>query len=678
VNGNWQIRRDRETGILWLGLDQPGRAVNVLSAGVLDELETALDGIQANPPKGLVIHSTKASGLAAGADVGEFGAIAEPQAAERQIRRVHALFDRIESLPCPSLALIHGVCLGGGLELALACRHRIAADEPGTRIGFPEVRLGIFPGYGGTWRAIRALGPVPAMGLMLSGRTVSAREAARLGLVDRAVPRRQGERAAGELLLAAQAPRRAPLSQRLLDLPPLRRLVAARMEQETARRVRRDHYPAPFALIDHWRVNGCRRERLLDSEARRVPELLLGETGRNLLRVFGLQERLKGLADPATPRPRRVHVVGAGVMGGDIAAWCALNGMRVTLEDISAEQLGRAVRRAQLLFGERLKDQRLARAAADRLIPDPRGEGIAGAELAIEAIVEDASAKQRVLAGIERRIGTEAVLATNTSSIPLERIGEGLARPERLIGLHFFNPVARMQLVELVLGPGTDPQAVALGLAAVRAMDRLPLPVQSRPGFLVNRVLMPYLLEAVDLLDEGVPAPLIDRAAVEFGMPMGPLALADSVGLDICLAVAERLGRALTAPEETPPRLRLMVESGLLGRKCGRGFYRYRHGHAIPEPIPRRAPAPADLAERLIFRLLNESVACLREGVVADADLLDAGIVFGTGFAPHRGGPLHYIDQGGWTRMRQRLQSLQDRHGGHFRPDRGWSALARA
>jgi 3-hydroxyacyl-CoA dehydrogenase/enoyl-CoA hydratase/3-hydroxybutyryl-CoA epimerase len=264
-------------------------------------------------------------------------------------------------------------------------------------------------------------------------------------------------------------------------------------------------------------------------------------------------------------------------------------------------------------------------------------------------------------------------LATNTSSIPVERIGEGLQDPGRLIGLHFFNPVARMQLVEVVRGTQTRPESIQQGLAAVRTLDRLPLPVRSSPGFLVNRVLMPYLLEAVDLLDEGVPIGAIDQAAIDFGMPMGPLALADTVGLDICLAVADTLGAALTAPEETPERLRRMVSDGRLGRKSGMGFYRYRGGQALPQTVPRGYRPPHDLTERLIFRLLNECVACLREGVVADPDLLDAGVIFGTGFAPHRGGPLHDIAQGGWDRMRERLDRLQRDHGRHFRPDQGWT-----
>ncbi len=539
-----------------------------------------------------MIHSLKPSGFIAGADIRELDGITGTEAAERHIRRVHALFDRIESLPCPSLALIHGVCLGGGLELALACRYRVASDDPSTRLGFPEVKLGIFPGYGGTWRALRTLGPLPAMTLMLSGRLLRPREAARQGLVDLVVPRRQLEPAARHLLSAPPRPRRASRNQRLPDLPVLRQVVAGRLKRHAALKVNPDQYPAPFALIEHWRRNGGDRSRLLDSEARQVPLLLLSETSGNLRRVFGLRERLKGLADPGCSPPRRVHVIGGGIMGGDIAAWCALSGLTVTLEDLSQEQLSRAVKRSHGLWRSRLKEPRLVRAAADRLIPDRQGDGLAAADLVIEAIVEDLGAKQRLFEGIEQRARPQALLATNTSSIPLERIAEGLRDPSRLIGLHFFNPVARMELVEVVHAPATDPIALARGLRAVRAIDRLPLPVRSSPGFLVNRVLMPYLLEAMDLLEEGIAAPLIDRAAVGFGMPMGPLALADAVGLDICLAVAEGLGGALTAPEETPPRLRRLVSQGLLGRKVGKGFYRYRDGHALPEPLPAAAPGP--------------------------------------------------------------------------------------
>lgn len=678
INAHWRTRVDPRTETLWLGLDQVGRPLNLLSAPVLDELESQLDAIQSRPPPALVIHSLKDSGFLAGADVAEFTGIQNEETARAQIRRVHALFDRIESLPCPTLALIHGVCLGGGLELALACRYRVAADGPETRLGFPEVRLGIFPGYGGTWRSIRLLGPMRALTLMLRGRPISTREAERIGLVDRVAPRRQLERTALELLRLAPPPHRATLGQRLLNGPPLRQLLALSLERSTARRVHRGHYPAPFALIRHWRSNGANRCSLLDGEARTVPALLLGETTQNLIRVFELQERLKGLADPDAPPPRRVHVIGAGVMGGDIAAWCALRGLQVTLEDVSTEALGRAIQRARALFLAQLRADRLVRAAADRLIPDPRGQGVGSAELVIEAIVEDLGAKQRLFRAVESRVPGEALLATNTSSIPLEQIGAGLKDPGRLIGLHFFNPVARMQLVEVVHGEGTRPPSISRGLVVVRVLDRLPLPVRSRPGFLVNRVLMPYLLEAMDLLDEGVPATLIDRAALRLGMPMGPLALADSVGLDICLAVAERLAQALGTPGDIPTRLTQMVVAGQRGLKVGHGFYRYRGGRPLAEKLPRGAQAPPDLGERLLLRLLNECVACLREGLVTDGDLLDAGVIFGTGFAPYLGGPLHHIERGGGVRMRERLESLERRHGSHFRPDPGWGRWAGA
>ena len=680
----WTIEQDATDGICGLGIDDPSHTVNLLSLAAIDELNRRLDEIESaletgivpgphsHPITGLIIHSRKPKGFIAGADVGEFERLIDPAAAERHIRRVHALLARIEDLPIPTLALIHGICLGGGLELALACRYRIASDDPATKLGFPEVRLGIFPGYGGTWRAIRTLGPVAAMQAMLAGKTYSARQAQRMGLVDRVLPQRQLEAGARDLIRAAPLPSRANFSQRLPNLPPLRGWIARRMTRRTAAKVGQEHYPAPFALIEHWRANGDNARGLLDGEALRVPELLLGETSTNLRRVFHLQERLKALSDAEVPRPQRVHVVGAGVMGGDIAAWCALNGLTVTLQDLSLDQIGQAMKRAHRLFEQRLRDPRLVRAAWDRLIPDPDGEGLQRTDLVIEAVAEQAQLKQRLFAEIETRVPEHALLATNTSRIPLERIGEGLRDPGRLVGLHFFNPVARMQLVEVVHGASTRPESLQRGLAAVRAFDRLPLPVKSSPGFLVNRVLMPYLLEAVDLLDEGVSIAAIDKAAIDYGMPMGPLALADSVGLDICLAVADTLGPALTAPEEAPERLRRMVADGQLGKKSGRGFYRYRDGQAVRESIPHGERPPQDLAERLIFRLLNECVACLREGVVKDPDLLDAGVVFGTGFAPHRGGPLHEIAQGGWERMRERLDALQRDHGRHFRPDRGW------
>lgn len=674
MSRHWQERRD-DQGVLRLGLDYADGPVNLLSTQVLEELDEHLEAIARDLPRALVVESLKDKGFIAGADVGEFVGLEDETEVAERIHRVHGVLERLEALPCPTLALIDGFCLGGGLELALACRYRIASDDPSTRIGFPEVRLGIFPAYGGTWRSIRTLGALPALGIMLTGRALRPKPARRLGLVDRVVPRRQLQAAALDLLIDPPPPRRASMMQRLIGYGPLRPLAARYLERRTAESVSRVHYPAPFTLIDHWRQNGDRGAALLASEAERVSGLLTDGRAQNLIRAFRLQERLKSLGRATVFKPHRVHLVGAGVMGGDIAAWVALQGYRVTLQDLARDQLSRAMRRAHVLFERRLKNPRLVRDAWDRLTPDPRGDGVAGADLVIEAIVEDADAKRALFADIEAAVGEGTLLASNTSSIPLETLSKGLVRPERLIGLHFFNPVASMQLVEVVHGQQTSDEALDRGLAFVGSIGRLPLPVRSSPGFLVNRVLMPYLLEAMDLLEEGVPAPVIDRAAVAFGMPMGPLALADAVGLDICLAVAERLGDDLSAPEQTPPGLRRMVVNGRLGRKSGQGFYRYRDGHARRERVRLGYRPPSDLAERMIFRLLNESVACLREGVVQDADLLDAGVVFGTGFAPFRGGPMRYIEQGGWNRMLEHLESLQRNHGGHFQPDRGWKRL---
>lgn len=670
---HWRLFTD-DQGFAWLHFDHAGSPVNIFSEEALDQLGVALDLLESTRPKGLVVLSDKSGGFIAGADVNSFRSGMHRHDAELHIKRVHALFDRVEALPMPTLALIHGFCLGGGLELALSCDYRIARDDASTRLAFPEVRLGIFPGYGGTARSIERIGPLAAMQLMLSGRSVSGRQAQKLGLVDRAVPERQLHATALSFLQQRPPVRRASRLQRLLDSLPARYLLAPVFARQTARHAKPNHYPAPFALIEHWKRHGGDRRAMLDDEASEVSRLLTGETAQNLIRVFFLQERLKSLGADAAFKPRHLHVVGGGIMGGDIAAWCALRGMRVTLQDREAQYLTQAVGRAYQLFKRKLRDRRLVNAAMDRLIPDPRGFGVKQADVAIEAVFEDLESKQQLFRQLEKDLRPDAVMATNTSSIPLENIAQGLDAPQRLIGLHFFNPVAKMQLVEVVHGEGTDPDLIDKGAAFVRHIDRLPLPVRSSPGFLVNRILMPYLLEAMSLLDEGVPAAAIDRAAVDFGMPMGPVELADAVGLDICLAVARKLAPLfdLTIPRHLE---RLVVDNKQLGKKTGQGFYRYEKGRIQREKVESRYRPPADLADRMIFRLLNESVACLREGVVEDADLLDAGVIFGTGYAPFRGGPMHTIYSGGLEQQRHRLEQLELHHGGKFHPDSGWAKL---
>ncbi len=667
-------------GIVWLHLDQQGTTTNVLSSEVLRELKGVLEELEATPdrqPRGLVILSAKPSGFIAGADVREIAAIRDADQALDLIRTGQSIFNRIESLPFPTLALIRGFCVGGGLELALACRYRVALNHPQTRLGLPEILLGIHPGFGGTMRLTRLLGAPAAMDLMLTGRTVDARTAARLGLVDRAVPERHLKAVAIEMILESPKPHKPRFFPRFMNFPWVRPALAGYLRRQVAKRASPAYYPAPYALIDLWQHHIDDPRRMLEEEARSVASLLTTDTSRNLVRVFFLQERLKSLGRSHDLSFRKIHVIGAGTMGGDIAAWCALQGFEVTLQDRAPHYIAPALKRASELFSKRLSDRRLKQAALDRLVPDQKGLGLPKADVVIEAIIEDIHAKQNLYREIEPKLKPGALLATNTSSIRLETLGEALSRAERLVGLHFFNPVAKMQLVEVVSSSNTDRELVTDAAALVRRIDHLPLPVKSSPGFLVNRVLLPYMLESFTVLAEGVTAGTIDRAAREFGMPMGPLALADTVGLDICLAVTEVLGRELGIA--VPARLRELVAQGRLGRKTGRGIYDYRAGRVGQTLQSILAVTPSEeIQDRLVLRMLNEAVACLREGVVQEADLLDAGLIFGAGFAPFRGGPLHYAKTRGIGAVQARLGELERKHGERFRPDAGWSMLAAA
>ncbi|MFQ5486953.1 MAG: 3-hydroxyacyl-CoA dehydrogenase NAD-binding domain-containing protein [Gammaproteobacteria bacterium] len=668
---HWQLHIDGDE-IAWLTLDKAGAGVNVLSVEVIAELDRRIQELSDQPLRGIVIRSAKESGFIAGADIREFLTVRDVAEATELMRGCHTVLDRLEAFSYPTVSLIHGFCLGGGLELALACRYRIAVDDPGTRLGLPEVKLGIHPGFGGTVRLPRLIGPVQAMQLMLTGRSVSARAARRLGLVDYAVPRRQLERAAREVILHPPHPHEPGRLQRLPGHALLRPLLARYLRHSVAKRAPQAHYPAPYALIELWRKYADDPKTMLAQEAHSVAELVTGSTAQNLIRVFFLQEKMKGLGKDSDFRAAHVHVVGAGVMGGDIAAWCALRGLQVTLQDQAPERLAPALKRAHKLFRKRLRQPRLVSAAMDRLIPDIQGLGVGKADVIVEAVFENADAKRELYRSLEPCMKPGAVLATNTSSIPLEELEQALARPARLVGLHFFNPVAKMQLVEIVHGRDTDATVVAQATRFARQIDRLPLPVKSSPGFLVNRILMPYLLEAVLLESEGVPPEVIDHAAVAFGMPMGPIELADTVGLDICLSVAEILSRSLDTT--VPPRLRSLVEAGRLGRKSGPGFYTYKKGKPQKTRL-KHDEMPANLNDRLVLSMLNEAVACLREGVVENEDLLDGGIIFGTGFAPFRGGPIHYIRSEGAAKLRARLEALDHAHGERFAPDAGWDSL---
>jgi len=637
---HWKLERDAD-GLAWATLDVADASTNTLGGAVMGELAGLLDELDRQPPKGLVIRSGKAAGFIAGADIDEFSRIDSPAAARALVERGWNLFNRLAALQYPTLALVRGHCLGGGTELALACRYRIAVDEPATRMALPEVMLGIYPAWGGMLRLPRLIGPAAALDLMLTGKGVDARKAKRLGLADDCVPPRVMDSAARLTLLSGRAPRELPLMQRLLN-GPLKAVVARQARRQTAAKVRPGHYPAPFAIIDIWARHGGNALAVPADAPASLEAIFRSPTAKNLVRVFHLQERLKAFGKDADFAPRRVHVVGAGVMGGDIAAECALRGMIVTLQDQTIERIAPAIARAAKRFERKFRGQpREVRFALDRLIPDPDGHGVARADVVIEAIFESLEAKRALLASVEARARPDALIASNTSSLRITDIAAALADPARLVGVHFFNPVAMMPLVEVVRTAATGDEAFRRAAAFVRKLDKLPLPVKDEPGFLVNAVLGPYMYEALRCVDEGIAPEAIDAALTAFGMPMGPIELADLVGLDIALAA----GRQLAGAGAAPPRCLLeRCERGQFGKKSGRGFYEYAQGRAAKG---RSGAVPPGLAERLLAPLVARTRELLAEGVVADADLADAGVIFGTGFAPYTGGPLHHAQRQG-------------------------------
>ena len=659
-------------GIAWLLFDRAGASANTLAADVIEELDLVLAALETQRPSGIVIRSAKKSGFIAGADANEFRGASDPGPVETGIGRAHAVIDRLEALKIPTVAVIHGFCLGGGLEVALACKSRIAID--GARFGFPEVMLGLHPGLGGTARFTRLVNPMQAMTLMLTGKTIDARKARALGLVDAVTQERHVRNAVKDAVFGRLKRAKPSLLNAMLNFTPVRRFSQRRCApRPQARHPGSGTIPAPYALVDLWEKHGGDKPAMLAAEKPSFADLMVTPTAQNLIRVFFLREQMKKLAGGGNTI-RHVHVIGAGAMGGDIAAWCANQGMRVTLADMKPEPIAGAVKRASDLFGKIMRKRTEVRDALDRLIPDLDGEGVRGADLIIEAVPEKLELKQKVYAGLEPKMKPGAILATNTSSIPLQDLRATLDKPARLLGLHFFNPVSRLQLVEVVSHDGTDPELLKAALAFIGAIDRLPLPVKSSPGFLVNRALTPYMLEAMVMLDEKIDKLTIDAAAEKFGMPIGPIELADQVGLDICLAVGDMLRSKFgDALPPTPAWLREKVAAGDLGRKSGRGFYVWKGGKAekmsgspaIVQPTP-------EMIDRLILPMSNVCVACLREGIVDNADAVDGAMIFGTGYAPFRGGPLNYARTRGPENVVSALRALVTKFGGRFAPDAGW------
>ena len=668
---NWRLEKD-EDKICWLHLDVSDSSTNVLRSDVLQELGEILGELAQSLPTAVVFVSDKPNGFIAGADINEFLQISTTDEATQMLQRGHDIMNMIESLPCTTIAMIDGFCLGGGMELALACNYRILCDNSSTRVGLPEVKLGIHPGYGGTVRSIQKAGPLAAMNAMLTGRLLQGRAAKAMGLVDELVPQRQLKRAARYFALNRPRPRQLGFKERLLNHRLLRPIIARQMRKQVAQKASQEHYPAPYQMIDLWVNHMDNPKHMLQKEIESVSSLVTNDTARNLVRVFFLQEKLKTQGNKKDFAAQHIHVIGGGLMGGDIAAWCALRGFRVTVQDQQAETLAGTMKRAMDMFKKKFKkDRRAIRDAMDRLIPDTSGIGVAHADLIIEAIFENKDAKQALYKEIEPRMKAGAILGSNTSSIPLEELASCLKQPERLVGIHFFNPVALMPLVEIVRGENTAEDTLQKAAGFARHIDKLPLQVKSTPGFLVNRILMPYLLEAVEMVGEGIAPEMVDKAALKFGMPMGPVELADTVGLDVCLSVAG----ILTGEDNLtlPLKMQKMVEGGKLGKKSGEGFYKWSKGKPVKDKNASYANLQ-ELQDRMILRFLNEAVSCEREAVADNAELIDAGIIFGTGFAPFRGGPLHYIDSQDRAALYERLQQLKSRYGERFSADAGWQS----
>ncbi len=678
-------------GVAWLVFDTPGRSVNILTRGVLERLDDLLGtleaGIAEGRVRGVVIRSGKDGSFMAGVDVDEIAGITDLEEGRAKARRGQAIFQRLHRLGAPTVAAIDGLCLGGGTEMALACDVRLASDRPETRIGQPEIRLGIIPGFGGTVRLPRLVGLMEASDLILTGRSVDARKAHRIGLIDERVhPSLLYERARERALQQpeSEGPDRG-LAKRLLEETPLRRAVLWQAKRRTLAETGGD-YPAPLRAIRVMRRTASMElERALELEAEAVGELIVSPISKNLVHVFRLLEGAKKTGPDADPvQVERVGILGAGTMGGGIAQLFAYHDHDVRLKDIDADALKLGLRHARSMFDKAVSRRKLTRREADRkmdrIAPTLDDSGFGMVELVIEAVVERMDVKKEVLAEVETLVGPQTVLTTNTSALSVTELQEALDRPERFCGLHFFNPVHKMPLVEVIRGQDTGDRAMATALAVARTLGKSPVIVRDGPGFLVNRILGPYLNEAGHLLAEGVPVRTVDRALTGFGMPMGPFRLLDEVGLDVAGHVAKLLHDAFGERMVPPPPLAALPGTGRLGRKGGLGFYRYENGKEkepdagiydeLGDAVPRRRKqmAPELIRDRCILVMVNEAARILDEGIVDRPGDVDLAMITGTGFPPFRGGLLRYADSAGLATVLRRLDAFRNRHGERFAP----------
>jgi 3-hydroxyacyl-CoA dehydrogenase/enoyl-CoA hydratase/3-hydroxybutyryl-CoA epimerase len=671
----------RGSGIAFFTFDRPGSAANIFDQATFEQLNGLLDQVENDSSvRGLVIVSAKPKIFIAGADLTGFSKDPNPDDLAKIIDLGQRTFDRIANLKFPTVAAIHGVALGGGFEIALACDYRIASLDSATKVGLPETSLGIIPAWGGCTRLPRLVGLPAALEVILSGKQYPTRQAQKLGLVDGSTYRERLEGLATKKIVDSQGRKRETKTQ-LSNIGPLAKIIADRAKKKTIEKTR-GHYPAPLKALEVV-FTGLKSPTTVsfENEKKALIELTKGEVAQNLIRVFFLQERAKKLTvgdlKPEV-KPKRVLVVGAGLMGSGIAQWLSARGLNVVLKDIGPEPLGKGLQSIDRVYRDAVKRKILtevdARAGYDRILPIYEDVPLTNVDLAIEAAVEKLDLKKQIFSQIEPKIPNALLIASNTSGLSIDAISEGLARPEKVVGVHFFNPVHRMQLVEIVRGSRTSETVLAMAIQFVKSIGKLPVLVKDSPGFLVNRILLPYLVEAIRIFSEGHSVEAIDQAILNFGMPMGPLRLNDEVGLDVSQHVGSDL--AARVPHLPPLNnvLPRMIQKGWLGRKSGAGFYVYRDRSETPNPElkefqPAIQPTNADqLTDRLVFIMVNEAARVLEEKVVSEPADVDFGMIMGTGWAPFRGGPLKYADSIGISTVVSRLNHLAGKFGEHFKP----------
>ena len=691
------VQMDVEDGIAIIRLDQPGKPVNVISAELVEAMDDILRRLEEGEAdasvRAAVILSEKKGTWIAGADIEQFKDFRTPADAEAASRAGQRLLDRLENLRVPVVAAIDGVALGGGLEVALACTYRIASDSPKTKLGLPEVNLGIVPGAGGTQRLPRLIGVRAALDLMLTGKQLDGRRARSAGIVDEVVPAailpvvaRQvaNDLAEGRKEPRGAARRRSP--QWMENLPGMRQLIFSKARQGVMAKTK-GLYPAPLRLLEVVE-KGLDREIAegLELEARAFGELAVTPEARSLVHLFFATTAAKN--DPAlgeTVKPKKVEriaVVGAGFMGAGIAAASAESGITVRLKDVKPEAAARGLKTARDTLIKRAKRKKARgfeiTALTDRVEATTEYTGFHSANVIVEAVFEDVSLKHTVIRDIEAKIGPETVLGSNTSTIPIATLAEAASRPENVIGLHFFSPVEKMPLLEIITHKGTATWVTATSHAFGKQIGKTPIIVNDAPGFYANRILSPYMAEAALLLEEGVRMEEIDAAMTSWGYPVGPITLYDEVGLDVAQKAGTILAAAFADRMQTSSVLDRMVADGRQGRKNGRGFFTYGEDGKKGEPDDSvyavignpaaKTIARAEIQERLGLMMVNEALRTLEEGVLRSARDGDVGAVLGIGFPPFRGGPFWYVDQTGAAAVLERMRALEAKHGHRFAP----------